>query len=395
MNILWIEDFGGTLSSGTETLESMFKGLNDDGTLDFLMNWNEDEPDSLIKNPVSLEKFCKDQKSKHCIYLCRNYFDYFEFTVNHAILNEIDAVIIDVRLDNGKHVNFKKDIPVPYTDTIKFHENGGFYIFNDLIHLGVPAERICFMTAETSTVKDFEDKCIEIYMPKVTVFEKIDPGFEKLRTWLAEQELPYTQLRRGIIEGCRHIIKLIEEKKLTSNSLRFNDFISEPEKQVSLEDMRDYVEVLEKFLPLREPSNKAALYKLFIRTIAHEWEASDHKKIKGLAWIMKNIRNWIVHNPTLFKELDEKTLVYLFIINIRLMFDIDEAVQSYEKILLNLFVENAVSETNFKTKTANKLIPFSKAYLELKNLVLDERRKQINVQDGFYFNELANNIQQS
>jgi hypothetical protein len=390
MNILWIEDFGG-LQAGKNILNQMF------GDLLGFDAWNNDLF-SLKNKPSDLNEFCTQQKSLHTIYLCRNYFDYAEFKENHTILNEIDAVIIDVRLDNGEHVDLEKDAPAPYTDKSKFHENGGFYIFNDLIHLGVSAEKMCFMTAETSTVKGFEDKCTEIYMPKVTAFEKIDVDYKELRKWLAEQELPYTKLRRGIIEGCSHIVKLIEEKKLTSDNLGFNGFISEPEKQVSIEDMRDYVEVLEKFLPLREPSDKASLYKLFIRTIAHEWEAADPKKIKGLAWIMKNARNWIVHNPTLFNELDENTLAYLFIINIRLMFDIDEAVQGYEKILLNLFVEDAVSEIDFKTKTANKLIPFSKAYLELKNLVLDERRdksQKINVQDGFYFNELANNIQQS
>jgi len=149
---------------------------------------------------------------------------------------------------------------------------------------------------------------------------------------------------------------------------------------------------------LREPDDKATCYKLFLRTLTHEWESTKPEKIKGLAWIMKNTRNWITHNSNLFNALDETMLAYLFIINIRLMFDIDEAVQRYEKILLNLFVENAVSEIDFKIKTTNKLIPFSKAYLELKNLVLDERRdnsQKIKVQDGFYFNELANNIQQS
>jgi len=74
--------------------------------------------------------------------------------------------------------------------------------------------------------------------------------------------------------------------------------------------MRDYVEVLEKFLPLREPNNKTSLYKLFIRTLTHEWEASDPKKIKGLAWIMKNTRNWIAHNSNLFNALDEQMLAY-------------------------------------------------------------------------------------
>ena len=89
-------------------------------------------------------------------------------------------------------------------------------------------------------------------------------------------------------------------------------------------------------------------------------------------------------------------LAYLFIINMRVMFSFDEVVQPYEEILLNLFKEDALSVAVFKNQTASKLFPLSKAYLDLKNLVLNERQnKNNNVHDGFYFNELANNLQQS
>jgi hypothetical protein len=104
---------------------------------------------------------------------------------------------------------------------------------------------------------------------------------------------------------------------------------------------------------------------------------------------MKNTRNWIVHNSTLFSAMDEKIVAYLFIINMRLMFSFDDAVQNYEKTLFELFSKNAESADVVK----NKLFPFDKAYLNLKNRVLDERKN--NIQDGFYFNELANNLQQN
>lgn len=125
----------------------------------------------------------------------------------------------------------------------------------------------------------------------------------------------------------------------------------------------------------------------------HEWEAADF--IKDEAWIMKCTRNWITHNSTLFNELDETIVAYLFMINMRLMFSFDKAVQPYEKILLNLFKDDDLPKLDtFKNQAASKSFPLSKAYLELKNLVLDERQKNNNIHDGFYFNELANNLQQ-
>ncbi|MDP3330393.1 MAG: hypothetical protein Q8S55_00115, partial [Methylococcaceae bacterium] len=232
MNILWIEDFGG-LQAGKNILNQMF------GNLLSFDAWDNDLF-SLKTKPSDLNEFCTQQKSLHTIYLCRNYFDYEEFKENHAILNEIDAIIIDVRLDNGEHVDLDKDIPEYYTDKRKFHENGGFYIFNDLIHLGIPAEIMCFMTAETSTVKGFENKCTEIYMPKVTVFEKIDADYIKLRDWLTAQQSSYAILRRGIIEACHSLKNFINAE----NKLLFNSFIEESEKKISLEDSHNYLDVL-------------------------------------------------------------------------------------------------------------------------------------------------------
>lgn len=380
MNILWIEDFGGTLSSGTETLELMFKGL-----LSF-DDWDEDEL-SLIKKPSDLADYCLQQNSVHRIYLCRHYFDYLNFKAGHSVINEIDVIITDIRLDNLSTEAFNLDIPEAYTDKQKFHENGGFYIFNDLIHLGVPVERMCFMTGEKNSFKAFEEKCSEIYIPKVKAFEKNDADFEKLREWINKQASDYVTLRRGIIEGCQYIAK-----NLNQNKLHFNKLIGEAEKQVTLEGMRDYLGVLANFLPLREPIDKETIYKLFIRTLAHEWEAAEPRKIRDFAWVMKSTRNWIAHNSNLFDALDEQMVAYLFMINMRVMFNFNNDVQAYEKKLLKLFDADALPEQLFRNKNESRLIskPVKKAYCDLKNLVIDE-----HVQDAFPFGALANNIQES
>jgi len=216
MNLLWIEDFGGTLSSGTETLESMFKGL-----LSFDA-WDEDSL-NLIKSPQDLATFCQLQNSRHRIYLCRNYFDYIEFKANHAILSEIDAVITDINLENRTHVSLDLAIPEAYADNkTKFHANAGFFIFNDLIHLGIPEERMCFMTGEKNSFRGFEEKCSDIYMPKVTAFEKTDADYEKVREWINKQESDYIKLRRGVIKACDFLKSHIEKD---DQNIQFRDFI--------------------------------------------------------------------------------------------------------------------------------------------------------------------------
>ncbi|MCX7068264.1 MAG: hypothetical protein NTW85_11300 [Methylococcales bacterium] len=400
MNILWIEDFG-QLDSGVNTLTVMFQNL---------LSFDKMDKDSLnlIDYPNQLAEFCQQQASVHCIYLCRNYFDYAEFKENNSIVNKMDAIILDIRLNNGDHVDFDLAIPEPYKNTAEFHKNAGFYIFNDLIHLGVPAEKMCFMTGEDSTFGDFKTRCLEIYVPQIECFEKRDTkGYDKLRIWLKKQETPYTQLRRGIMTACQD---------LKTSPIRFNKFIKDPEKQVNSTDMHDYLGVLENFLPLRDPDGdkeekdkKQALYKLFIRTLAHEWEAADF--IKGEAWIMKCTRNWITHNSTLFNALDETMVAYLFMINMRLMFSFNESVQPCEKMLLNLFANEDLIDTEvFKNQNKNKLIPFKTPYLNLREIVskendiIDTKNKQKSsenkkkisfIKDAIYFNEIANNLQQS
>jgi hypothetical protein len=382
MNILWIEDFGGGLPTGTGTLNSMFPDL-----ISF-DNWDEDEL-ILLKKPSDLENFFKENSALHCVYLCRHYFDYVEFKINNELAKSIDAVIIDIRLDNN--VDFNLPIPSSSHTKAKFHEEAGFYIFNDMVHLGFPAEKMCFMTGEKNSFSGFKKQCDDIYIPEVVGFEKSDAEYGKLRQWIKGRESDYAILRRGVIEGCQYA------KNLTIDKLYFNKYTNNNE-AVQPKDIFNYLEILENFLPLREPANKSDFYKLFIRTLSHEWEAAknikrdNNKKDAVLAWIMRNTRHWITHNSNLFSALDEKMTAYLFTVNLRVMFNFDDDdLQRHEEILLKLFAEEALSEAEFKAKS----IPVSDAYLELKNIVLDEKHSDQNIEDAFYFNELANNIQLS
>jgi hypothetical protein len=368
MNILWIEDFGGGFPTGTGTLNSMFQDL-----ISF-DNWDEDEL-SLLSKPSDLENFCKENSALHCVFLCHHYFDYVEFRAKNELAKRIDAVIIDIRLDNN--VDFDLPIPNDSQEKEKFHINAGFYIFNDLVHLGFPAEMMCFMTGEQSSFSDFKKQCDDIYIPQVVGFEKGDDNFGKLRQWIKERESDYAILRRGVIEGCRYL-------KVLKESLRFCKF-SKNDKKLAFLDGDDYLDVLENFLPLREPSNKAPLYKLFIRTLAHEWEESvEPKKIDddqttfAFSWVMKMTRNWMAHNSTaIFNNLKEQDVAYLFICNMRAIFDLGNEAKAYEKNLFFLFNKSEESEAFKESEliVKEKRIPLVRHYDSYHN----ENTKKIQV----------------
>ena len=379
MNILWIEDFGGGFDRGKATLNLMFQDL-----ISF-DNWDEDEL-SLLSKPSDLENFCKENSALHSVFLCRHYFDYVDFKANNQLARKVDAVIIDIRLDNN--VDFDLLIPNDSQEKQKFHINAGFYIFNDLVHLGFPAEKMCFMTGEKNSFSGFKKQCDDIYIPEVVGFEKSDPEYVKLRQWIKERESDYAILRRGVIEGCRYL-------KALKESLRFDKF-SKDDKKPAFLDADDYLDVLENFLPLREPSNKAALYKLFIRTLAHEWEESvepkridDNQITLAFSWIMKMTRNWITHNSTaIFNNLNEHDVAYLFICNMRAIFDLGNEAKGYEKNLFLLFNKSEESEAFKQSEliVKEKRIPLVKHYVSYFN----EKTKTKGIQVHNILHDLQN-----
>jgi hypothetical protein len=401
-HFLWVEDFNFSEPKRgdnfvSSTVKSVFGSVLDEKELRERLK-EEDEYDA--------QEFLEEKG----ILLKLNLLEALTFIRNPDELSKIDFVVLDVDMplcrdgQSGDN-NYLPSLIEQYESTDDLRKIAGYQIYTELvIELGFPKDHILFCSNHASYFDQLKGKFASANIKPPLSSNPDKPFLTKddtvdIKQWLSDAHSDYFVLRRGIIEGCRYIVELIEESKLNTDNLIFNNFIPEPEKRITIDDMRDYVEVLENFLPLREPSNKASLYKLFIRTIAHEWEAADHKKIKGLAWVMKNTRNWIVHNSTLFSTLDEKMVAYLFIINMRLIFNFDEAVQPYEKILLDLFKEDALLEKTFNDKNKNDLIAqdLGKAYCYLQNIASEDKDEmgRKNIRDAFRFYALANNIQES
>jgi hypothetical protein len=252
----------------------------------------------------------------------------------------------------------------------------GFYLYTKLVmELGFPKQHILFCSNHAENNKTILAAFATAKLASPQIYQKSDPY---VQDWVKRRyENPYSRLRRGIIEGCRQLKELKEK-------LRFDKF-SADEKKPALLDIDDYLNVLENFLPLREPSDKATLYKLFIRILAHEWEESvepkklnDDQTTLAFSWIMKMTRNWMAHNSTaIFNNLTEQDVAYLFICNMRAIFDLGDEVKDYEKNLFLLFNKSEASEA-FKDAeliVKEKRIPLVKQYVSYFN----ERTKRIQV----------------
>lgn len=396
MNVVWVEDFGGTLPANEITLKLLFKGLIKSEVFN---QWGN-EVDLLNETEILTTFF--EEHSNHKVVLLKNVFDY-QSHVAQGDVTQHDVFVTDINLT--QNVDHSRPLPhgMEEMDSSAFHKKAGFYIYNHLVRKGVPPDNICFLTGEESTSKDFGDHCQNSLIPRPIAFEKSDGGYTKFRTWLdGHKDDPYLSLRRAVIEGCEYLKKLVAEDK---SAIQFGNFIrperDESSRERTSDDMCDYLGSLQQLLPARKPSDteKKRLFRLFVRSLAHEWEDAasptnlrrdlDFKKrstLRALGWIMKNVRNWMSHTAVI-DDLDERNVAFLFFVNMRAMFDLGANTLKYEQQLLGLFEAktDSVPPQLDEVKIRDCLL---QSYKVIKERIIGSRQ----VRDAIYFNEMINNL---
>ena len=342
MNVLWLEDFGGGLRSDSATLVNMFRGLLSETVFD-----DEWDPEAdLISSPALLEEFFLAQSPVHKVSLLRHYADFRRQEVDFSLSN--DVVVIDINLSRG----VPTDTPLPegFKDAALFHRKAGFFIYNELVRQGFPAENICFLTGEReSTFGEFSDHCQQALIPLPIAFGKDDAGLETFRAWLATRQASvYLRLRRGVIEACQTLKQRIADQPQAP--IQFALFLEAGDaRPVSCMDL---LATLEAFLPAKPPAELELMrrLRLFVRVFAHEWE-NDAKPnnipragadrlpfvLRSYGWVMKRTRNWLAHGKALDKMTAE-VAAFLFLINTRAMFALPLEAQRFEYQLLEIFV---------------------------------------------------------
>ncbi len=397
-HFLWIEDFDGQVKATAN------------GVLDSIIGEEYFDNDER-----KLKRKLKDQ----CVFLELTFQDGLSFIRDKDKLNKIDYIILDINLKSheGSIDDISPDVLellYEFQDYTKadyeskdedssgkacadLQEIAGFYLYTQLVlELGFPKTHILLCSNHGTEIKTIQDSFKQAKISLPEIYHKSNP---EVKLWVKDcYDNPYSRLRRGIIEGCKYL------KGLTEENLRFNNFIQN-NKQIAIEDLHNYLDVLENFLPLREPLDKATFYKLFIRTLAHEWESVDLKflnsknqklnpELRAFARIMKMTRNWSSHSH-IFENTSAQDVAYLFIVNMRVMFSLDNSLLVYEKHLLKLFEPIPINE--IKKKIGNEYpltreIPLEKNYSVLLNKT--NRWEAINFHDALnYLQEKNTNPQ--
>ena len=373
-HFLWIEDFD---NSPKTTANDVLGGIFD-------YSYFAEEKRQLRKD---LEK--------HGIFIELSFQDGLSFIRQQ--LHKVDYVIIDINLpaiSEGDTINnevlklltdfqgYQKQVDEEEDEKLlaekrkELREIAGFYLYAKLVfELGFPKDHILFCSQHGEEMGSIKDAfaAAKIALPRIYLKSHC-----RVKAWVRRKNNNhYSQLRRGIIEACQYLKSLPEEK------LQFKEFIKkDADKKIELEDIRNYLGVLENFLPLHKPSDKTTRYKLFVRTLAHEWDVAEPQLINkadkksgqyAFAWTMKMTRNWMAHGKV-FEQLTAQEIAYLFIVNMRAMFDLGNDLLSYEKHLLSLFepitadeMKDKIGNSPKKDETNLRKIPLAKKYALLLN----------------------------
>ncbi|OAH96213.1 hypothetical protein [Methylomonas methanica] len=376
---LWVEDFE---NDAFVTAEQVFGGVLNKSSFD--------------EKPVALKQQLRNQG----VFLELDLQAGLDFITKELSI-KIDYAILDIDLkahDGEINSDFLKLLAdfenyQPHEDEaeddelrkqacLKLKSIAGFYLYTKLVdEIGFPKQHILFCSNHGDKTEGIKEafNAAKIALPEI--YGKSDPY---VQTWIRScYNNPYSRLRRGIIEACT----FLKDKKL-----RFNQYGADDKKPVDL-DIENYLEILKLFLPLREPADIQSMYKLFVRTLAHEWdEAVKPRKLDKTAlafsWIMKMTRNWSAHTRV-FDRLKAKDVAFLFIVNMRAMFDLGGDSTPYEKHLLSLFDQTlSVDEFRkiFGTSHKDRKIPLTQKYA----LLIDKYGKNYEASN---FHDLLNEFQ--
>ncbi len=384
---LWIEDFENNPQAATE---NVFGSI--------LQNAKIPETKEAIK------AFLKSPKYRVLIEL--TFWDGWQFIHEPQQLSQVDYILLDIDLDvlgdddeeDDRLLDILKlyeyqpsedkgqDTQSYIAATQNLKKVAGYQLYVELVmKLGFPAEHILFCSNHGNEMRKIQEAFTTAKMQLPQIISKKEKT--ALADWITDKrDNAYMVLRRGIIEGCQRISSLIEEHP---EFIQFGEFVKQENgvavREVTVKDMQAYLETLQNGLPLREPEDKPQFYKLFLRTLTHEWDSADPRLQKEdkvnftFGWIMKHARNWATHT-TVLDDLAAQDVAFLFVVAMRAMFKLGTAPQAYESYLLSLFEENPDLEI--------KKIPLAATYSRVKRTLLKEKRTA----DALYFDQMLKNM---
>lgn len=360
-SFLWVEDFeGGQYREFSYRIFGHALGL---AASDF------------FDNEIELKSFLKSKQ----IHLVTNMADGIRFINNEAKFREIDFVVLDIDLAlMGVDISEDEDLIKPLlmkwyhynpkdaneeksfnTACDELKRVAGYHLYIDLVvNRRFPRDRILFCSNHGGYLKAIQESFSGAKIEPPTVLTKADPILNSSVAYFFSDE--YSKLRRSIISICDELAtaipfehaKFILPQHLRNLSEDFN-----------ATDGVYLLKILPLILPpfINERSEKAVIYRQFIRVITQEFDrvdfSSQGKRNLACINVLHSIRNFTSHNSKALNNLDESDVAYIFLLFLLVGFESKE--KFYENFKSGLIesvgVSVEINNDDLRVNIANSL----------------------------------------
>lgn len=336
---LWVEDFEG--NQYQEFTNNIFGKA-------FGLRLNE-----IPNNDNYLRKYLEDKN----VYLVSTFAEADNFI--NSRLADIDFVILDIDLKTFDE--YSDDIrPVALANVLtnwygydanasiedkSFNEacdrlkpEAGYHIWKNLVmQHGFSRDRILFCSNHAGYLDTIKSSFSGAKIDTPEIYEKRDPFVEQ---WVNEKiNDPYSVLRRGVIMACRELLNRVNTDPTT---FKLPNITPNREPKLDINNAKILLETIPLLMPQdASPPRQLVVFRILIRTLTQDWDKQiDFKNMdlssdKAMATALKAARNFTSHDGEALSRMNVADVTFLFLICLRMSFDLGKNIESFEAYLFN------------------------------------------------------------
>ena len=402
MRVLWVEDFGGELTSHAICRNIFSEILLEECREALARSQVRGSDSNRPSNFAEWRVWYKDRSSALEIDIYRHASDFDELLKTGCVVERYDVVLLDINLESNFFDQNSELIPT----------TGGFWLYNKLVRAGFPSGRIALLTANSDEppTKTFLKVCAEYGHEPLEAFDKSKESLAG--NWLkrhGDADDRFMHLRRGVLDGIDFANDLLNQanKKEQEQAIRFNSYVGSGEK-LSPDQGREYLFSLSRLLPIYLSDHGASLQlRGFRYLLGCEWERAkaewgENPLYQSMGTVMKYLRNWSSHGH-LLDSANVGDISYLGLVSLRTGFRVPESeereLRHYEHHLLSVMNVHDIDLAGLPKRLATSYLKargilrakVNKPKPEFSRLYKNGKRERLQDRNSFHevVNELA------
>jgi len=346
---------------------------------------------------------------KHQITLATNYAEAARLIGER--INDFDFVVLDIDLilmgeDRDKDMPIVQpplerwygykpeadDEEASYNEArTKMKKVAGYHLFLDLVlKHGFPGNRILFCSNHGDQLKvSIDDSFEKARIETPDIWKKHDA---RVKDWIDRKRVdPYFRLRRWVTSACE---ELLEGLKFGQTHYKMPALPGAG--ALTLVNAEILLENLPRLIPAYETSERERqlAFRLFVRTLTQDWDKVNFKDKSLRPWeasfaaVLVHARNWTSHDVNALSLLHEEDVVLLFLIAIRMCFDLPTTkLENFEVALFTILGPEAELNMNGLKQD------YECTYEEMKTKYAQQQQQLKDKEHKGYFSNMVNDLQ--